>query len=219
MTANLFNALYEDGDYDYILAFNNGSKPETIHALADCVNQDDNLRIFNAVDQTIYHMWNRGWKMAVEETDGGPVNVAILNNDITIPPGFLSLMRKALRSAANVWAVYPDYNLKVKDGVNTNEFRLKPTQGTYQHGGMCGWAFMLRGEIVNYGMPYVDERFEWWYGDDDIVRNITSRGKKVCRVSGLPLDHINEATANNGDNNWTHGAKSRDTQRFKEKWS
>jgi hypothetical protein len=126
-------------------------------------------------------------------------------------------LRHALRSNDSIWAVYPDYRV---DATTTElpsviPLDLTPTKGTYQHGGMCGWAFMLRGEAP---IPPVDEQFEWWYGDDDLVRNITTRGKKVCRVNGLGLNHVNEATANNGDNEWTHGAKSRDSKRFKEKW-
>lgn len=215
MTSSIFRQLREQGEYDYILAYDNGSSDETIKALHDDVRKDRNLRIFSRPDSGIYQMWNEGWRQAVVEA-GGPVNIAFLNNDITIPPRFLSTLAHHLRANENTWAVYPDYRCRIEHGV-ADELTTVATHGTYQHGGMCGWAFMLQGEAINNGLQQVDEEFEWWYGDDDLVGKIVKNGKEVRRIVGFPLDHINEATANNGQNSWTHGAKGRDTERWRQK--
>ena len=219
MTADILNQLVRDGGWDWIHLFDNGSRPESIEQIRESVTVDlaeANIELLRRPNAGIYEMWNEGWSAACSDVEG-PVNVAILNNDIVIPEvGFLDTLRHALRCEPDIWAVYPDYRMDVrKHPQGRLPIILTPTRGTYQHGGMCGWAFMIRGEAP---LPRIDERFEWWYGDDDLVRNITARGKKVCRVNGLPLNHRNEATANNGENEWTHGAKSRDTKRFKEKW-
>ena len=214
MTSDLLISLREQGNYEAILLFDNGSGQEALDHLAPLLLEDPKLRMFHRPEARIYEMWNEGWSTALGEYP--VVNVAILNNDIAIPAGFLQTLANVLRSSPDIWAVYPDYDRSVADG--THALGVRDTRGTYQHGGMCGWAFMLRGEAANEGLPYIDTQFEWWYGDDDLVRNVAQLGKRVCRVTGLPLDHIGEKTARNGENEWTHEAKGRDTTRFHQKW-
>jgi len=216
LTANVLNDLHRQGDVERVYAINNGSSKESIDFLLDEIEEGvafKELQIPTLPDAGIYEMWNYGWRMA-QEAAKGPCNIAFLNNDIIIPPQFLTTLAKHLREDDDCWVTYPDYDASWGD-FDASILYSKATKGTYQHGGMSGWAFMLKGEAP---IPYVDEQFEWWYGDDDIVRNVTAQGKKVCRVVGLPLKHINEATARNGENEWTHQAKNRDTARFKKKW-
>lgn len=213
LTTRLVRELLEQDEVDELLLYDNGSS--SVRFLDSFVKEDHRVRIFSRPRSSIYQMWNEGWKRAVEETHGQPVNVAILNNDISIPSKFLSTLARWLRSSDTPWCVYPDYNLALwQSGAQ----RAVRTVGTYKDGGMCGWAFMLKGETVHEGMPYVDEGFEWWFGDDDIVRNIYQLGHEVWRIQGLPLDHHGEATASNGLNEWTHAAKERDVRRAAELW-
>lgn len=214
LTSSILEQLCEQDEYQEILLFDNGSREESLDEIDVFLGGRD-ITLLSRPDAGIYQMWNEGRAIARERAGGEAHNVLVLNNDITIPPAFIRTLVVYLRSDPDTWIVYPDYSRRIAEGV-APDLSMRPTQGTYQHGGMSGWAFMLKGEVP---LENVDEQFEWWYGDDDLVRQATSKGKMVCRVVGLPLDHINEATANNGDNAWTHGAKDRDTQRFRAKWA
>jgi hypothetical protein len=213
MTIALLCDLIEQGGYDQILLFDNGSSQGELDRVQEAAGWES-IRIISRPDSRIYEMWNEGWRMCEDMSPNQRFNLCILNNDIAIPDNFLATMADKLRSKKSCWAVYPDYDLKYMTYA-PEELKLKETSGTYQHGGLCGWAFMLKGEAP---IDHVDERFQWWYGDDDLVRKITAAGGKTCRIVGLPLRHVGEATASNGKNDWTHRAKREDEILYNELW-
>ena len=217
-TIDFMRALTKE-EFDYRLMLDNGSTLYTAEAVKNECKIDKRFMHINMSGFGIYQMWNYGWKYALDHSGkDGEVNVAILNNDISFLPGTIERLSDALRSEALVGITYPDYDVRCSSLGSigpTTGFPLRQTTGTYRSGGMCGWAFMIRGEAARWGVPFIDEKLKWWFGDDFIEMKFREAGYKVCRLVGLPVDHASEATASNGENNWTHEAKAKDIEYWK----
>lgn len=214
ITISIINQLVAQDEFDWLMLMDNGSTEESSSAVIEAMS--DKCIYVRWPDYSIYEMWNNAW-LDFQKFGDEEFNLAILNNDITIPENYLSTLARFLRSDDEIWLTYADYQRNTCDGTAPT-LSGRETTGTYGHGGMSGCAFMVKGEILNQGMPLVDTQFEWWCGDDDIAQNIAKLGKKMVRVVGLPLDHVNEKTARNGENEWIHEAKGRDLARLWEKW-
>lgn len=152
---------------------------------------------------SIYDGWNVGIRYARIFKD----KLAILNDDIELAPNALAAAERMMDDNANVAICGLDYrgDAAVPSG-------LLYVEGTYQYGGIHGCAFIVDPNSVDE----VDRQFEWWYGDDDLVRTAVAAGKKVAIAEGCRVIHQGETTAVNHP--WTHGAKIRDAARFAKKW-
>jgi hypothetical protein len=78
---------------------------------------------------------------------------------------------------------------------------------------MSGWAFMLRGET---GLRF-DERFEWWYGDSDLERQVREAGKYTVCVGGCFARHLDPLRSTLDDPERLAQAEL-DEKHFAEKW-
>jgi GT2 family glycosyltransferase len=179
LTQDLLGDLWGQGGYETIMVFDNGSEPETRHWLA-AQAAAGRIDLVDAAGWRLYRMWNDGVRRARERSPR--CDVAILNNDLRLGPTFLSSLSSGLRSDAQLWAVSPAYDGREIDGVEL-------VRGTYKEGGLAGFAFMVRGEV--FDAIAFDEEFEWWFGDDDIVAQIESRGGKVGIVGATWVRHVN----------------------------
>ena len=132
----------------------------------------------------IYAMWNAGVRLARK---AGATEIAILNDDITIPVGALPALAAALRSADDIGITYPD-----QDAAQLRPGTPQATTGTWGAGGMTGFAFMFRTDLP---LPAFDERYGWWYGDDVFEAEVRALGYRVCRVPGVPIIHTPNGSA------------------------
>lgn len=199
---------------DLILC-DNGSSEVEARTVREQLGHD---LVFDCRDMSIYQMWNFAWRMAKGQADGEPFNMAFLNNDIWYCVDSLNLMARGLRSRDDAWIVHPNWHRDIAAGIDPSQ-KMQETHGTFAQNGMSGSMFMLRGELLDDPLPPIDEQFEWWCGDDDLVRQVALNGGKQFRMTGIPLYHENEATASNGKNEWTHAAKGRDMDRLERKYS
>jgi hypothetical protein len=208
LCASLVTDLLIQYEFDKLLVFDNSDEQDA----ADHFMLDKRLKVVPAKGKRIYEMWDWGWEMSCALFDKA-VNVAFLNDDIKIPDNFLGALGHAVRSSDTIGCAYPDYTVRAEESDPRGLY--VPTTGTYRAGGMCGWAFMIRGELRTRIGP-IDTQFEWWFGDDDLERRIREAGFDVVRIPGLGLDHESEATARLHD--WTHEAKDRDADRYRAKY-
>lgn len=136
-------------------------------------------------EHKIYRMWNEG----VSRSTGD--YIAVLNDDITILPGTLAMMAKVLEAKPQIGVVYPDRWAPLEAGL-PEKLQIQLTEGSNRVGGMTGFCFMFRKDL---GVPF-DERFHWWFGDDQFEHDVRVKGLTVGRVNGLPLYHQESTSAN-----------------------
>lgn len=188
LTRTILGQLQAMPDWHVAMVFNNGDDEETRRTLATARSDDRRLRFMDTPTDGIYQMWGRGLDWA---RFAGCDYVAFLNNDVRLYPGTFAHLARLLDNAPRAALAYPDY------GETRPELRMghtRVTHGTYRLGGMCGYAFMLRVDAVDWE-PFIDPRFQWWGGDDDLAFQLEAKGWDQVRALGLPVAHMNEGTA------------------------
>lgn len=219
MTKHVVELCLQEEAVEYVLLYDNGSSHETKVELSDWFETLDyngkEVRVIDADDLGIYAMWNAGWDWAIENENRAPFSIAFLNNDVDFIPGTLSRCVFILRRREDGGITYPNYDRPVEEGIDRGQ-NVQGTHGTKKDGGFCGHFFVTRGEFRKHGLPRFDEQFEWWYGDDQFAYDMHQFGGGQFRLVGYPVDHVNEGTASNGQNDWTHEAKARDAARWRE---
>lgn len=129
--------------------------------------------------------------------------VAVLNDDLVIPPQFVQKMAAALvRHGAAV--AYPDQHGFGQDYKHTFSGPIS----LYRR--MTGYAFALRGSMN----IRADETLQWWYGDDDIDWRARGMGGSVL-VGGVSVQHLSPNSSTVGKLAEQAG---RDRQTFIDKW-
>ena len=158
-------------------------------------------------DAALTEKWNDGMDKAAAAAGGAPHNVAILNNDLEVPPGFLEKLAAGLRQHRDHWIAYPNHHgADIPDGVAV------PTRSESMAGQtLSGWAFMVRGES---GLRF-DPQFRWWYSDADIQKQVEAAGKHVVCVGGVNAKHLEPTLSTRGD--LLELARA-DERRFAKKW-
>lgn len=206
LTQNMVQNLKDQIGWDKCWIFDNGSIDKTWDYLISTQEQDSRFWPVRATGDGIYDMWDSGFTIAKHEGAG---KVAIFNNDLNLFPNTIQALNNALDYNTDAWIAYPDYNAESPGAI---DYRF--TSGTYRHGGMSGFCFMLRAEKVDWS-PLVDPVFKWYGGDDDIAFEVEARGGKQVRVMGLPVEHMHEGTARHHD---LGHQKHADMQAIFQKW-
>ncbi len=143
----------------------------------------------SAHDWPLHRMWNEGLERAQKAAEGLSFNVLVINDDVEVAPNLIAELERGLRSSEDGWAAFPD-----------------------DEGRPTGWCFMLRGEV---GLR-IDERFEFWYGDTDLFRQVSSLGKK-CVVTEAQAHHL-DPLRSTLENPERLAQAERDEKRYAEKW-
>lgn len=206
ITQSIIEQIQQQSGWDKLWIFDNGSEDSTWDYLMDVNASDSRVCPINASGAGIYDMWDEGFRAARHD---GADYVAILNNDLTLDPNTFQILNEALDAVPDAWIAYPDYNATAASATS-----IRITAGTYRHGGMSGFCFMLRAGSINWD-PLVDPRFIWWGGDDDIAFEVEKRGAIQIRVMGLPVEHLHEGTARHHD---LGNQKGLDMQAIFNKW-
>lgn len=128
------------------------------------------------------------WNLGIDRSEGlagfnGATrwDTLILNDDFVAGHGFVNRLQNALRAdhaaIASPYAFGPGGPERVDVYEAQGTLRDLSTR-------MAGFAFMIRGES---GLR-LDERFRWWYGDDDLAQQACAAGGRVV-VHGTTWDH------------------------------
>jgi hypothetical protein len=204
MTRNLVAQLLEKYHHQndqtpVVLLYDNGSSPPYDEAIP-------------AAGMGLHEMWNAGLDAAeqrAKELGADKWNVAILNNDLEVPPGFLSKLESGIRGHDDNWISYPNHH-----GVDIPAGQAAVLENSSMAGQtMSGWAFMIRGES---GLRF-DEQFEFWYGDTDIQKQVEAAGKNVVCVGGCYAKHLEPMKSTMSSPVRLSQAQA-DEERFAEKW-
>lgn len=212
LTAALVDDLVAQGEVTRIIVMDNGStEPATAEWFASL---PDRVWVVDAAGMNLHQMWNAGVSRAL--SFGERVNVAILNNDIEVGPGFLSGLGDALRSDRRLLAVCPNYDDRPGTGVLPVEgICADRYDGT---GGLSGFAFMVPGEMFAKGFPPFDETLEWFFGDNDFVATVAAFGGRMGLVADVSCHHIGSQTTGSSTGAALGDAFERDKATFLAKW-
>lgn len=153
-------------------------------------------------------LWNIGIAIvdaAAARAGADRWDVAVLNSDVTVPPGWIDGLSTAMRSTTAVLA-YPDQHGGLRQILHTKAEPIDLRQR------ITGFAFMLRGET---GQRF-DEDLAWWYGDDAADWTAREKGGALL-VPGLAVEH----RCPNGsiyERPELREQTARDRETFKAKW-
>lgn len=168
-------SIIEEATKIYIM--DNGLSDEAIRIVSHAYRANGN--IVPCRNLSIYEMWNLGQDIAVR--DLGEHYTAIFNDDIYIRHGTLTKLAEAMYSDLNIGAISPDYNACDE----TAPPRIEFVRSTFGHGGLAGFAFMIQSSLN----IRVDTNFKWWYGDDDLVKQIEQQNRRVAILRNVPVGH------------------------------
>jgi GT2 family glycosyltransferase len=128
----------------------------------------------------ISQLWNIGLVLAdtaAHRAEANHWDIAVLNSDVTIPPGWVDRLSTAMRSTTAVLA-YPDQHGGTRQILHTKAGPIDLRQR------ITGFAYMLRGEAA----LRLDESMAWWYSDDDLCWRAREAGGGLL-VPGIPVEH------------------------------
>lgn len=119
--------------------------------------------------------------------------VAICNNDLSFHPGWATSLLKAFSADDKLYSASPICSLHhPRNG-------FEPHSGIHYGYGVLreisGWCLVFRREMLEItGM--LDERFYFWYADDDYARTLKDKGLLHGLVSNSVVDHLESKTLN-----------------------
>lgn len=153
-------------------------------------------------------LWNVGIELAdaaARQYDAGAWDIAVLNSDVVVPPGWVETLSGAMRSTTAVLA-YPDQHGGRQQILHT---RAEPIDLRQR---ITGYAYMLRGET---GLR-LDEDLAWWYGDDAVDWEAREKGGALL-VPRIPVEHRCPNVSTNERPELQEQA-GRDRETFRRKW-
>lgn len=215
-TESLLRQLAAQRGYTRIFVYDNGHDTDPYTGFVP-----DECDIIPAAGLSIHEMWNAGIRKAKQQY--AAFNIAILNNDLNIGPRFLEGLAEGLRSHEALWAVSPNYDGRDFEGdiLAVKGIAAGRMNGT---GGLAGFAFMVKGELYDHGLPLFDEQYELWYGDTDFAFTVDALGGVLGIVKGVTVEHIDGGSKTAGDGKSRlrsaefRAMAERDRVRFEKKW-
>lgn len=194
-----------EGQVDQVLVIDNASDPvfqipAKYHHWVDMHSDPEQ-------PPNLSRLWNNGlrWIEHLEAEVGGTEwDVAILNDDAIVPPGWFDAVGITMREQHAAAGCSCDRRAP------GTMFHFGPEMKPSQDTRLTGWAFMLRGELK----LRADERFRWLCGDDDLSAQARRAGG-IIKVGGFPVQNTLADTSTHGELA-IQGAK--DMQSFVDKW-
>lgn len=125
-------------------------------------------------------LWNVGIALSdasAYRAGAGKWDIAVLNSDVVVPPGWIDGLSTAMRSTTAVLA-YPDQHGGTRQILHTKAEPIDLRQR------ITGYAYMLRGEA---GLR-LDESMAWWFSDDSLDWEAREQGGALL-VPGIPVEH------------------------------
>lgn len=157
-----------------------------------------------------YHRYmNEGIKLTSGEY------VAICNNDLYFHKGWASALLKAFADDSELYSASPACSRHHP----VNGFPLE--SGVYQGyrvlKEVSGWCLLFKRSMLEItGM--LDERFYFWYADDDYARTLQKYGLKHVLVTSSVVDHLDSKTLKTHTSVRQRLMTKRAKYDFEEKW-
>jgi len=184
-----------------------GERPELAPLTRQLIGEGVDVLVFGCPDENIHRIWNQGAQQARDWRQADAV--AILNDDIRLPPRTLHTMYQVM--IANGFDCI-GIDQKAPFGLADSTPDIQEITGSVERLmlGVTTWCFLIN---INAWQD-IDEQYEWWWGVGDLFVKIQQSGGRLGYVKGLGIEHIGSGTARNHP--WTEEAKMRDAKRWRE---
>jgi len=169
-------------------------------------------RVVDARGWPFYRMWNEAWRTAHRQKYDA---VALLNDDITLAPGGLTVAAHLLAADPTIGVLGLNWGRPCSAGVDATQ-SLVEVVGAHRRGGVPGWAFLLRASLWGE-VPPIDEAYHIWYGDDHLFASARAANYRLCVASGVPVEHATSMTLRQHPELLVR--TSDDEQRFLQHWN
>ena len=176
-TAPLVESLLIGDEIDELWIYDNGSTDNTKLWIMNRMVIDKRLKYKDCNDMKLYDMWNHMIKTAA---DIGGVKLAILNNDIRLP--FM-----ALKTMANRMKYYKIATVDTSKRSFDSIELVRPIEVNWQN--RVGYAFMIDADFWKNQQFAIHPDFILWWGDDDLFKRCQNRRGKICKMTGIGIDH------------------------------
>jgi hypothetical protein len=172
----LIGQLRDQGEADGIVIVDNGYS----RVGRNWLTTQKDLKVLAMDGAGIHEMWNAGIDACPPNAD-----IAVLNDDVTIGPAFLSSLQATLTGHPELAVVSPNYDGREGDQlVYTSDICANRYDGT---GGIAGFAFMLSAAFARrYRFP---TECKWWYGDNDMVLTANTLGLGCAITLTTTVEH------------------------------
>lgn len=164
---------------------------------------------YDRTPPNISEMWNIGLDCADRLDPLGGMDVAILNDDVEVPPGWFDTVTKGMRDSGAIAGSSDQFGFSIPDW-GKGGILHKDAEPIDVRLRMSGFAFILDADV---GMR-LDEQFRWWYGDDDLEWRARELGG-VVKVAGWPVVHHAPGQSTVGE---LAAIAGEDRDRFQAKW-
>jgi hypothetical protein len=208
-TISLAKSYAKDPGVYEVNIYDNGHDEEGAERLKLFCEPEDKINYVDTRGLTLHGQWNKALQYA---KDNHPCTITLSNDDLEISDMMVSTVSSVINSSNDYWIAYPA-NMSQH---NNNKPLI--TKGTKADSGMDGCCFMIKSQAFLEGLPFIDERFVYWGGDDDIACNVEAMGKRQVRVNTVWVDHVNSATTSKPGFEWMREAVASDRILLKEKW-
>lgn len=208
-TAPLVEHLLLHDDLDQVWIYDNGSKDITSEWVENRRNIDNRLSITYTPNMRLYDMWNDMILRAAEEYPSS--NLAILNNDIRLPPYAIRDMSLMMRKE--------NYQIAAVDPTRTGLYTFSigwwdlsralphpiiPYCEEMYIGDRIGWAFVVAAEFWKDEKYAIHPDYVHYFGDDDLYRRVMDRGGRAAICRGIGCDHAESVTGGIDPVLWKH---------------
>lgn len=173
------------------------------------------LRVITAdLSMGIHHMWNMGMDRLTHSYSNS--HCFFVNDDVSIGELTTSRLAECLDAHKEFGIVCPNYDGRLTPNGVVEVFTT--CRGRYDGtGGLAGFAMMLSSDLTNTWR--FDEKMMWWYGDDDIVQWVLSKGRKAGIVGNSSVSDNTSWTINNDSPDRFLELVENDRLIFESKWS
>ncbi|SDI90140.1 Glycosyltransferase, GT2 family [Pseudomonas flavescens] len=147
--------------------------------------------------------------------EGQAPYVAICNNDLSFHPGWASELLEVFNGDPGVSSASPACSLHHPRNGFALHSGVYPGYGVLRE--ISGWCLVFRRSILDV-IGELDERFYFWYADNDYALTLQSRGLRHVLVTSSVVDHLDSRTlsTHTSARQWLMTKRSKYT--FEEKW-
>lgn len=193
--------------YEFVFV-DNGSTDGTKEYLAAL---EKTTVITNSVNRGVAPAWNQGIRASTGDY------IAILNNDIIVPPKWLENLISVLEKNPEIYYVSPLYErLEMAPDYEKRAAELAEKEPEIVPDHFIGFCFVMKRQTIRE-IGLFDEQFEMgWYEDTDYQSRLKKAGHPPVGISNVLIHHFESKTLWSIPDMYAHTVKN--AERYRRKW-